>query len=73
MNWVYLKVLVSNMCLAGAVVASWSYTQEVARSNHFNEVFLSLNSANHLGKAPIYWSINVIVAIHTTMKQVCVN
>ena len=35
---------VSNMCLAGAVVASWSLTQEVAGSMPFNGYyFLSVN------------------------------
>ena len=36
------------MCLAGAVIASLSLTQEVAGSNPFTEVtnILSLNSAN---------------------------
>ena len=37
------------MCLAGAAVASWSLTQEVAGSSAFNDkYFLSLN--DHLGK-----------------------
>ena len=31
MNWAQLKDPVSHMCLAGAVVASWSLTQEVAQ------------------------------------------
>ena len=35
MNWVQFKDPVSDMCLAGTVVASWSLTQEVAGSNHF--------------------------------------
>ena len=30
MNWSQFKDLVSNICLAGALVASWSLTQEVA-------------------------------------------
>ena len=30
MNWSYFKDPVSNACLAGAVVASWSLIQEVA-------------------------------------------
>ena len=37
MNWAELKDLVSHVCLAGAVVASWSLTQEVAGLNSFNE------------------------------------
>ena len=35
MNWVQFKDPVFHMCLAGAVVASWSHTQEVAGSNPF--------------------------------------
>ena len=30
MNWAQFKDPISNMCLAGAVVVSWSLTQEVA-------------------------------------------
>ena len=39
---------VSNMCLAGAVVACWSVTQEVAGSSSFTVItnILSLNSLN---------------------------
>ena len=35
MNWSQFKDPVSHMCLAGAVVASWSLTQEMAGSNLF--------------------------------------
>ena len=35
MNWVQFKDPVSHMCLAGAVVTSWSLMQEVAGSNPF--------------------------------------
>ena len=35
MNWAQFKDPVSHICLAGAVVASWSLTQEVAGSDHF--------------------------------------
>ena len=35
MNWDQLKDHVSYICLAGAVVASWSHTQEVAGSSPF--------------------------------------
>ena len=53
MNWAQLKDLVSHMCIAGAVVTSWSLTQEVAGSSIFTVMtnILSLNS--HLGKTPI--------------------
>ena len=33
MNWAQFKELISHICLAGAVVASWSLTQEVAYSS----------------------------------------
>ena len=35
MNWSQFKYPVCHMCLSGAVVASWSLTQEVAGSNIF--------------------------------------
>ena len=35
MNWVQFKDPVFNTCLAVVVVASWSITQEVTGSNHF--------------------------------------
>ena len=35
MNWDQFKDPVSYMCLAGAVVASWSQTQEMASLNAF--------------------------------------
>ena len=35
MNWAQSKDPVSHMCLAGAVVASWSLVQDVAGSNPF--------------------------------------
>ena len=44
MNWGQFKDSVSHLCLAAAVVASWSLTQEVAGLNPFNDkTFLSLN------------------------------
>ena len=36
MNWAQFKDPFCYLCLAGAVVASWSLTQEVAGSNIFN-------------------------------------
>ena len=42
MNWGQFKDHVSHICLAGAVVASWSLTQQVAGLNPFNDTFLSL-------------------------------
>ena len=39
MNWAQFKVSVPHMGAAGAVVASWSLTQEVAGSSHFNEKY----------------------------------
>ena len=35
MNWAQFKDPVSQMCLTGTVVASWSLTQEVAGSSPF--------------------------------------
>ena len=35
MNWAQFKYPVSHMCLAGAVVASWSLIQEVAGLSPF--------------------------------------
>ena len=51
MNWAQFKDPVSHMCLAGAVVASWSPTKEVAGWQVQTlllqrQLFLSLNSAN---------------------------
>ena len=37
MNWSQFKDPISHMCLAGAVVASWSLTQEVAGLSPFND------------------------------------
>ena len=38
MNWAQFNDLVSHMCFAGFVVASWSLTQEVAGSSPFNVI-----------------------------------
>ena len=47
MNWTQFKDPATHTCLAGAMVASWSLTQEVAGLNPFNEnYFLTLNSLN---------------------------
>ena len=47
MNSVQLKDPISHICLVGAVVASWSRTQEMAGSSPFNDkYFLSANSLN---------------------------
>ena len=39
MNWAQFKDPASYMCLAGAVVASWSLTQQVAGSNPCNDKY----------------------------------
>ena len=39
MNWAQFKDPVSHMCLAGAVVASWSLKQKMAGSSLFNDKF----------------------------------
>ena len=46
MNRAQFKDPVSIICIAGAVVASRSLTQEVAGLSPFNDKFLSLNSLN---------------------------
>ena len=49
MNWVQFKDSVSDMCLAGIVVAYWSLTHEAAGFSTFTvmtNIFLSLKSAN---------------------------
>ena len=38
MNWGQFKDVVSNMWFAGAMVAPWSLTQEVAGSNPFTVI-----------------------------------
>ena len=44
------------MCHAGAMVAPWAITQEVAGSSPFNDkYFLSLNSVEKMGKTPLFW------------------
>ena len=35
MNWAQFKDPISHMCLPGAVVASWSLTQDMEGSNPF--------------------------------------
>ena len=51
MNWAQFKDRVSHMCHAGAVVAPWAITQEVAGSSPFNDkYFLSLNSVEKNGE-----------------------
>ena len=42
MNCPQMKDPVSHMCLAGAVVASWSLIQDVAGSRPFNDKYLLL-------------------------------
>ena len=39
MNWTQFKDSYLHICLAGAVVASWSLTQEVASSSPSNDNF----------------------------------
>ena len=47
MNWAQVKDAISHMCLAGAVLACWSLTQEVVGSRPFNVInVLSLNWLN---------------------------
>ena len=48
---------VSDMCIAGVVVASCRLTQEVPGSSPFNDKYFwslnSLNSVKHSGKTPV--------------------
>ena len=53
MNWTQFKDPVSHVCLAGAVVASWSLTQEVAGSSPFTVMTNIFVSVKHLVKTPI--------------------
>ena len=57
-NWSQFKDPVSHMCLAGAVLASWPLTQEVAGSNHVTVMknICLLNSLN--SKKYIYRKFN---------------
>ena len=49
MNLAQFKDPVSHMCRTGTVVASWSFTHEVAGLSPFND--------KHLGKTPIYQTL----------------
>ena len=60
MDSVQFKALVSHMCLVGAVIASWSLTQEMAewqvRALSVTIIFVpefSEFSKKHLGKTPL--------------------
>ena len=58
MNWAQFKDPISHTCLAGAVVACWSLTQEVAGSSPFNIINFFVTefaefSEKHLGKTPL--------------------
>ena len=54
MHWAKFKDPISHMCLAGAVVACWSLTQEVAGLSPFNVIiFFTEFSEKHLGKTPM--------------------
>ena len=63
MNWNQFKDPVSHMCLAGAVVASWSLTQEIAGSSPFTVTNIFFTEFSELGKTPndthyVYYSSN---------------
>ena len=58
MNWTQFKDPVSHICLAGAVVASWSLTQEVASSSPSNDkYFLWQNSLNSVRKKIVHYGL----------------
>ena len=59
MNWTQFKDPVSHMCLAGAVVASWSLTQEVAGSSPFKDPISHMCLA---GAVVASWSLTQEVA-----------
>ena len=42
MNWAQFKDPVSHMCLTGAVVASWSLTEEVSKASNNIYVIFSI-------------------------------
>ena len=56
MNWAQFQDSVSHMCLAGAVVASWSLTEEVAGSSPVNDKYFLSRICwiqwKHLRKTP---------------------
>ena len=61
------------MCQAGAVVAYWSLTQEMAGWQGFepfycNQIFLSLNSANSLKTFRKNSNISIVVIIHELLS-----
>ena len=56
MNWAKFKDPVSHMCLASAVVAPWSLTQEMAGLSPFTvitNIFVTEFSVKILGKTPM--------------------
>ena len=53
MNWSQFKKPVSHMCVDGAVVASWSLTQEVTGSNPFIVITNTFYHSLNLGKTRI--------------------
>ena len=58
MNWTEFKDPVSHVCLAGAMVASWSLTQEVAGLNTFTVMTIVTEfSENILAKTPIHLKV----------------
>ena len=60
MNWAQFKDPISHMCLAGAVVASWSLTQEMAGSNPFTVMTNIFTEFKHLGKTRLSRSLKII-------------
>ena len=53
MDWTQFKDPVSHVCLASAVVASWSFTQEVAGSSPFTVMTNIFVTVKHLAKTPV--------------------
>ena len=66
MNWTQFKDPVSHICLAGAVVASWSLTQEVASSSPSNDkYFLWQNSLNSVRKKIVHLGLYTKLTLTT--------
>ena len=57
MNWAQFKDPVPHMCLAGAMIACWSLTQEVAGSSPYTvmtNIFVT-EFGKQLGKSPMFY------------------
>ena len=72
MNWAQFKYPVSHMCLAGAVVASWFLTQEVAGLNPFTVMTnIFVNSVKTFRKNSIKTAVCVCVSRNAMQTFAC--